>query len=258
MGMKLRIKIEHCIRCREIFRPGNCEKNSRVRGMVYSVLRIQSIKESGMAADRIRLKLFCSSLFLILVTEMVAGFFLPKKWGIPYLNIGLLRLTEIFLLILLIRFSEPGLESIGLGRNQIRSGLEKGLVWSLGFGGLVIAGFLLLYLTGTDPFKLFSMRLPQNMTDRILFFVVGGVIGPVAEEIFFRGIVYGFFRRWGMAAALGISTGIFAVLHSGFGIAQIIGGIVFALAYEKEGKLMTPIVIHILGNNALFILSFLH
>ena len=210
-----------------------------------------------MAADRIQLKLFCSSLFLILVIEMGAGFFLPKKLGGPYLTIGVLRITEILFLLVMIHFSERGLNAIGLGRNQLRSGLEKGFVWSCCFGGLVCAGFLILHLAGTDPLKLFSMRLPEKMTDRILLFVVGGVIGPLAEEIFFRGIVYGFFRRWGIIAALLLSTSLFAVLHSGFGIIQIVGGIVFALAYEKEGKLMTPLTIHILGNTALFALPLL-
>ncbi len=207
-----------------------------------------------MATDRIQLKLLCYSLFIILLTEMVAGFFLPKKWGGPYLLIGLVRITEILFLLLMIHFSERGLNAIGLGRHQIRTGLEKGLVWSCCFGGLVCAGFLILHLAGTNPLKLFSMRVPGKMTDRILLFAVGGVIGPIAEEIFFRGIVYGFFRRWGIITALIISTGIFAVLHSGFGIIQIVGGIVFALAYEKEGKLMTPLTIHILGNTALFAL----
>ncbi|MGE0083124.1 MAG: lysostaphin resistance A-like protein [Desulfococcaceae bacterium] len=210
-----------------------------------------------MASDRIQLKLLCYSLFIILIIEMGSDFFLPKKWGGPYLLIGLVRITEILFLLLMIHFSERGLNAIGLGRHQIRSGLEKGIIWSLGFGGLVCAGFLILHLAGTNPLKLFPMRLPQKMTDLIMLFAVGGVIGPVAEEIFFRGIVYGFFRRWGIAAALLISTSLFAVLHSGFGIIQIIGGIIFALAYEKEGKLMTPLTIHILGNTALFALPLL-
>ncbi len=210
-----------------------------------------------MAADRIQLKIFCSSLFLILLAEIAAVFFVPPKWGGPYLRIGLVRITEIILLLLLVYFWEGKMDIVGLGRHQIRPGLEKGLVWSMGFGGLVCAGFLLLHLAGTDPLKLFSMRLPEKITDRILLFAVGGVIGPVAEEIFFRGIVYGFFRRWGIVPALLITTSFFAVLHSGFGIIQIVGGIVFALAYEKEGKLMTPLTIHILGNTALFALPLL-
>jgi membrane protease YdiL (CAAX protease family) len=44
-------------------------------------------------------------------------------------------------------------------------------------------------------------------------------------------------------------------ISRGFPIPQAAGGIVFALAYEIEGSLMTPIVIHVLGNLSLFTLS---
>jgi hypothetical protein len=40
-------------------------------------------------------------------------------------------------------------------------------------------------------------------------------------------------------------------------VTQAIGGIVFAAAYEVEGKLMVPISIHVLGNIAIFSLSIL-
>jgi membrane protease YdiL (CAAX protease family) len=40
-------------------------------------------------------------------------------------------------------------------------------------------------------------------------------------------------------------------------LAQIIGGIVFALAYEASGNLLVPITIHVLGNLAIFTLSLL-
>jgi membrane protease YdiL (CAAX protease family) len=35
----------------------------------------------------------------------------------------------------------------------------------------------------------------------------------------------------------------------------MVGGIVFAVAYEVEGSLMVPITIHVLGNMAIFALS---
>jgi membrane protease YdiL (CAAX protease family) len=35
-----------------------------------------------------------------------------------------------------------------------------------------------------------------------------------------------------------------------------VGGIVFAIAYEKEKSLMVPVTIHCLGNMAIFSLTF--
>jgi len=84
--------------------------------------------------------------------------------------------------------------------------------------------------------------------------------GPVAEEIFFRGILYGFFRRWGAVAAVVLSTVIFVLAHPifpGIPLPQVVGGVVFAVAYEVEGSLMVPITIHALGNMAIFLLCWI-
>jgi hypothetical protein len=84
--------------------------------------------------------------------------------------------------------------------------------------------------------------LPATPSDLVLFFVVGGFIAPVAEELCFRGIIYTFFRRWGIVFALTISTVLFVLLHSvqAIPVTQVLGGIVFALAYETSKNLMTP------------------
>jgi hypothetical protein len=43
--------------------------------------------------------------------------------------------------------------------------------------------------------------------------------------------------------------------HQGVFVHQVVGGIVFAVAYEVEGSLLVPITIHVLGNMAIFTLS---
>ena len=89
-----------------------------------------------------------------------------------------------------------------------------------------------------------------------LFFIVGGVVAPVAEEIVFRGIIFGYLRRWGLPAAVLVSTALFAALHlPAIPVTQVVGGMVFAIAYHLSGSLMTPILIHTLGNLAIFSLS---
>jgi len=135
------------------------------------------------------------------------------------------------------------------------SGLKRGLVWSAGFGIIVLLVSAALFAAGINPLTLIHTRLPAGRNEIILFFLIGGMISPVAEEIFFRGIIYRFFRRWGVFAAVAISTLAFVLAHpagSGFPLPQITGGILFAMAYEKEGNLMVPITIHILGNMAIF------
>jgi len=174
--------------------------------------------------------------------------------------LGLARLIEIGLIFLIVSVRGNGLHSIGLGTHQILPGIKKGIIWAAGFGVIVFSAFLLLFLFKIDPLALIRTPLPSGHMDILLFFALGGIIAPIAEEIFFRGILYGFFRRRGVFVALILSTFLFVLPHlgsSGLPITQIVGGVLFAAAYEIEGSLMVPIMAHASGNMAIFSLSLL-
>ena len=51
----------------------------------------------------------------------------------------------------------------------------------------------------------------------------------------------------------------FVAMHlpAGLPVTQVVGGLVFALAYEYSGSLLAPILIHALGNLAIFSLALL-
>ena len=174
------------------------------------------------------------------------------------LLLGLARLLQTRALVMVVVTLEGGLAAIGLERHTLYPGLKKGLIWSAGVGIVVLLAFVLLFLAGVDVRPLIHTRLPESRGQIALFFLVGGLAAPIAEELFFRGIIYGFFRRWGVIVALVLSTGAFLLAHSlkgGFPITQLAGGILFAVAYEVEGSLMAPIVIHVLGNLSIFTFS---
>lgn len=210
-----------------------------------------------MDTKKIGLKPFLISIASLLLIESVRELLTQRGYAISIFHLGWIRILEMMVFLTTVRLWGNGMISIGLSRSEIRSGLIKGIIWSVCFGAVVLLGFGVLYFMGINPIKLFQGRLPEQTMDLITYFIVGGLIAPVVEEIFFRGILYGFFRQWGMATAVILSTLPFVLLHPSATYVQITGGIIFALSYEKEGKLMTPIVIHILANNALFILSLL-
>lgn len=119
---------------------------------------------------------------------------------------------------------------------------------------------------GLDPLAIVRIDLPKATWRVILFFLVGGLVAPVAEELFFRGVIYGYFRnrlhpvfgKAGIAWAVVISTLLFVTAHGirgGLPLTQIVGGFVFCIAYERSKSLATPVIIHCLGNAALFSLS---
>ena len=153
----------------------------------------------------------------------------------------------------------PGPESLGLKREQWRQGLKSGLLWSAGFAAAAALAGAAGLAAGIDLMAYLRTPPPAHAGDRAPMVLVAGLVGPVAEEVYFRGVIYGFFRRWGVAAAVAASAILFAAAHTaGTGqipVTQIVGALVFAAAYEITGSLITPMTIHVLGNLALMGLS---
>ncbi len=80
-----------------------------------------------------------------------------------------------------------------------------------------------------------------------------GLLGPVAEEMYFRGVVYGGLReRWGPRWALAVSSVLFAAVHFrviGF-LSVLVGGLIAAFLYERTRSLLPPIMVHAIHNVA--------
>lgn len=204
------------------------------------------------------------SISVILLVELAAR----KLNFSPLLVTGISRIIDICMVLLIfINFSSSGIGGLGLTYDTVWNGFKRGLLWSGIFG--IIAAFvgLAFFLTETNPLNFFRVQIPKN--EIALFFIVGGIIGPIAEEMVFRGVIYGYLRnllvtrfgKYGIFFAVAFSTILFVNAHSvGSGIAfpQIVGGILFCLAFEVEKSLLVPIVIHSTGNTALFALSLMY
>ena len=214
-----------------------------------------------MTAKAIETRILFLALAVLLCTEVATSVLLSEAPSSPLLILGVTRVVEILLLVLIVSRWGKGMSSIGLYRERAVAGLKRGLVWSAIFGLCAFLGFVVLYAAHIEnPLRLVKTPLPPDIQGIIFFFVVGGLVSPIAEEVFFRGIVYGFLRRWGVLAALIGTTVIFVGAHaiiSRIPLTQVVGGLVFAAAYEVEGNLMVPITIHALGNIAIFSLSLL-
>ncbi len=211
-----------------------------------------------MEAGTIKIKTLIISLGAVIAVEVVARVGIRPGAYNPMIVSGAVRLLQAGLIIIIVLIREKGLSSIGLSLTKTLPGLKRGLTWSAGFGLITLLGFALIFAIGLNPLTLIHTHLPANPDDIALFFLVGGLIGPVAEEVFFRGILYGFCRRWGAPAAIILSTLAFVLAHPIFPaipVTQVVGGILFAVAYEVEKNLMVPITIHALGNMAIFTLS---
>jgi len=81
--------------------------------------------------------------------------------------------------------------------------------------------------------------------------VLALVVAPVCEELVFRVGIFGFLRtrtpRW---VAFGVSAGLFALLHANWmsALPLFILGLVFAISYERTGRMAVPMLAHALFN----------
>lgn len=100
-----------------------------------------------------------------------------------------------------------------------------------------------------DTVKIF--KNPGNVVSKVLLGVLAVVVAPLAEEIFFRGFLYGvvkrFTDRWFAAI---FSALVFAAVHQHVGslVPLFLLAIGFALAYESTGCLLVPVFMHALFN----------
>lgn len=89
----------------------------------------------------------------------------------------------------------------------------------------------------------------------VLGLLVAGVVAPIAEEIIFRGVLFGQLRRaWGEGAAVIVSALLFAAIHLN-AVAFVplaFVGVVLALLFRRSGSLWGSILAHGIYNIATF------
>lgn len=172
---------------------------------------------------------------------------------------GGLRLLQGVVAWVVLNLDGYGPDRLGLRSESLKKGVLHGLYWVIGFGICAVLGGLFVTMNGLPWANLIKTSLPQTPLGLGLFFAVGGIVSPIAEELVFRGIVYGFFRRWGVGFALLVSTLLFVVAHGSGAVwvVPLVGGIVFAVSYEWSRSLAAPIMIHVAGNLAIFGLSWI-
>jgi len=217
-------------------------------------------KTAYISEPQLKSSIFYFTILIVCSFEMIASFIFATIHISPVLLTGIVRLSE-SIIILYFVYTRSNFERIGCKRNQILPGLYYGCLWSLCFGCIVFTIFFVCgYYFQINLFRMVQMPIQGTIVDQGILFVVGCMIGPFAEELVFRGIIYGYFRQWGLLVACGGSTIIFVLLHHHapvIPITQIIGGLIFAFSYEYTKMLATPLTIHILGNSCMALLSYL-
>lgn len=150
---------------------------------------------------------------------------------------------------------------LGLSRRKLRRALRNGLVGYVAIFpwvfGLLWAIVQLCQELGVQPpiepiqELLFGPHHPLTLGVTV---VLACILGPVAEEFFFRGLLFAVIRRHSSRlVAMLISGSCFAALHTnliGF-LPILVLGCLLADLYERTGSLLSPIAVHIAHNTLL-------
>lgn len=141
-------------------------------------------------------------------------------------------------------------------RRHWKQGVGWGLVLGLGGWALTILSVFLaetlsgqaVEFAGNNP--LTSVPLGWSWVPMIASMVV---LAPVTEELFMRGMFYGWLRsRWGVWAGLLVSSVIFSLLHVSvmpYAFLEIfLVGLGAAVLYERTGSLAPAMMVHGMNN----------
>ena len=135
------------------------------------------------------------------------------------------------------------------GRDPIRTvlaGLGYGVLAWIGSSVVLVLVSALLTVLGQPP-PVGPAEQAIAMLDPWLVVVAIVLFAPVAEELFFRGIVFNaWLREAGRVWAYVGSAALFAVIH--LSLASLLPifllGLALAWVYQRTGSLLTPIVMH--------------
>lgn len=197
-----------------------------------------------------KVKLIALWLFLYVVTAVIATIL-----GRVFKNYEITKWTLVvgFMLIILLFFGKRYVE-LSFGR------IERSMVWPVvGMSVLIAASqaFVLvsaLFLFGFDlQYQGEELERRQQFLSGIAGALYCCVMGPIIEEIGFRGLILGGLlktrcRPW---IAILISALIFASFH-GFGVqfvTAMLFGILVGWLYWRTGSIIPGVIIHIVNNS---------
>ncbi len=212
--------------------------------------------------------LSATTMYLVGIAAGILSQNRPSTWLI---YIGVETAILVVLLILYRTFTEKPYAVLGISLDQLPLQLLMGLRWILGYfiignASFYLISFLLLKVLEL-PAILESVIVRQRQAIRgggvllgiietefgagflwipVLFLVL---IGPLMEELVFRGFLYGpIRRRVGPTIAICLTAFLFMLGHGQWAQSTFVFGLLFAYLYESTQSLVPSVLFHVLLN----------
>ena len=110
---------------------------------------------------------------------------------------------------------------------------------------------LILHLPNENPQLEYLLPGEFSWGGLIAGLLLIGVLVPIAEEAYFRGLLFQTMRnRWRMSVSLIASSAIFGIVHGDIAVAGMafILGLILGWVFERSHSLWTAIIIHAINN----------
>lgn len=154
---------------------------------------------------------------------------------------------------------------LGFVKGGFWQAVPQGLKWG---GGLFVTVMILgifssIFFPGEPDLQDFAkiLLMVDSQGEFILAFIMGVILAPMGEEVYFRGFLYPALRqRFGVKKGILFTALFFSFLH--FDVYRFIpiavGGLGLTYLYEKTGNLWTNIIAHGVWNGVMILLIFLY
>ena len=128
------------------------------------------------------------------------------------------------------------------------------VLFSVGFSMLLnLSGFV----KNSQEFQ--QVAEVQAGTSFLVAFLVYGILSPLSEELLFRGVIYGYVRKFfDVRTAIVISAILFGIYHGNIvqAVYAAVLGYLLAYAYEYFGSFWVPVLMHVAINELALIIEF--
>ncbi len=208
------------------------------------------------------LALILGGFVLAQIATMVAGKFLPEE---PALIVIASAATFVGVLLGALVVAEKcfdlgAVNGMGLTLRHWRTGTIRGVIAALialpaTWGLLRLTRLIVQWLNAAPnkPHAIFTAIDNADVPWKIVIMLLPIVLAPLAEEIFFRGLIQSTLRQYTGRpwVAILISSALFGVVHSAVWTtipSLIVFAIILGYNYERTGRLLPSIVAHAIFN----------
>ncbi len=227
----------------------------------------------GISAVRLGAKDIALFLFVVFATVYISFFTLGliKKYFVniseyPFLHVLISQIFYIFGMLLFVRLTSSKVEFSESYVSKFKA-ILWGAYYTLSIAAMFLLAlawkYLITYISGAEPEQQETVGIIGSASGVVnislaVFSVV--FLAPITEEMFFRGLLYRIFKAYINPVIAAILTAIlFSMSHANLlaSLPLFVFSIVFCLAYERSGSIVTPIILHSTFNalNLLLVIS---